>query len=144
MSPASKRVRFMSGILECGSSRNVTRPDSPKFGRLAISSKGGASAFASRWSLATTWHAAHQRTASRSPFEASAASAGWVMTAARTPNVAPRNAAPRREAVLGVKENLVLFMSGSPLAEMNLADPKNAFRETRRQSQLWIGHPFGA
>jgi hypothetical protein len=47
MSAASMRDRFMFGIFAWGSRRNVVRPDSLKFGRLAISAKGGASAFAS-------------------------------------------------------------------------------------------------
>src|ERR1700674_3364340 len=81
MSPASKRERFMFGILAWGSSRNVTSPDSLKFGRFAISSKGGASALASRWVLVTTWHAEHHRSASRSPLKASAAKTGCTAPA---------------------------------------------------------------
>src|SRR6516164_5231354 len=91
MSAASVRLKFMLGIFEWGSRRNVASPVSLKFGRLAISSKGGASALAWRWSEVTTWHAAHHRCASRSPFKASAA---WTGIAAETnPKAATQNAA---------------------------------------------------
>jgi hypothetical protein len=73
--------QFMFGILACGSRRNVIRPFSLKFGRLAISSNGGAPAFASRCVLVTTWQDAHQRCASRSPLEGSAPNAGCAMAA---------------------------------------------------------------
>jgi hypothetical protein len=73
--------QFMFGILACGSRRNVIRPFSLKFGRLAISSNGGAPAFASRCMLVTTWQDAHQRCASRSPLEGSAPNAGCAMAA---------------------------------------------------------------
>jgi hypothetical protein len=66
-------------------------PVSLKFGRLAISSKGGASALAWRWSEVTTWHAAHHRCASRSPFKASAAWTG--ITTETNPKAATQNAA---------------------------------------------------
>lgn len=73
MSSASLRLSASSGITGCGESKRKVSLRGSRSRLPAIAANEGASAFAWRWSAATTWQAAHQRRASCSPRAASAA-----------------------------------------------------------------------
>ena len=80
----------MSGIFGCGSSKNSAILAALKSVLRAIVANGGASPVVPRWFGATTWHAAHQRAASRPPLDASAAIAADAAETATAVNSAAR------------------------------------------------------